>query len=135
MDEWTTGAIVRALMLAAVAADAVLVVSRGIWIVSMIACLFVVASFALFATDQFGGASERTQQVVLDQSPTAPQAKKPGEPRRTIDEVASKLRSPFDGIVHAAKSEWVRETVPTLLALLVYGFGLGYLARYARARA
>lgn len=112
-----------------------IVVSRGIWIVSMVACLFVVASFTMFATDQFGGASERTQQVVLDQSPTAPAAKKAGEPRKTIDEVAEKLRSPFDGLVHAAKSEWVRETVPTLLALLVYGFGLGYLARYARARA
>jgi len=117
------------------AADAPTVVSRGIWIVSVVASLFVIASFVMFATDQFGGASERTQQVVLDQSPTAPQAKKPGEPRKTIDEVASKLRSPFDGLVRAAKSDWVRETVPTLLALLVYGFGLGYLARYARARA
>ncbi len=126
-----------ALMLARFPADAEDVVSRGIWIVSVAASLFVLASFVLFATDEFSGASKHTQAVVVDQGFNVPQVvtKKPAQPRRFIDEVASKLRSPFDAVAETAKSAWVRETVPTLLALLVYGFGLGYLARYSAGRA
>ncbi len=125
------------LMLARLPADAEDVVSRGIWIVSVAASLFVLASFVLWTTDEFGGASKHTQAVVVDQGSDTPQtvAKKPAQPRRFIDEVAAKLRSPFDAIADTAKSAWVRETVPTVLALLVYGFGLGYLARYSSGRA
>ncbi len=41
------------------------------------------------------------------------------------------LLSPFAGLAEGAGSQWVRRGVPALLALLVYGFGLGLLARFA----
>jgi hypothetical protein len=33
-----------------------------------------------------------------------------------------------------SRSDWVSRGVPTLLALLVYGLGLGFLARYLASR-
>jgi hypothetical protein len=42
------------------------------------------------------------------------------------------LTEPFRTLIHS-NSQWVGRAVSTLLALLVYGLGLGYLARYARA--
>jgi len=108
--------------------------ARALWILSVVASLFVLVSFALFAMDQFGGASERQQQTIeLRHDPNAPAARRAGQPRRFIDDVAESLRSPFDSIV-SSSSAWAREGVPTFVALLVYGFGLGFLARYARAR-
>ena len=44
------------------------------------------------------------------------------------------LTSPFSGIVSASSSEWADHGVRLLLALLVYGFGLGFLARALRVR-
>jgi hypothetical protein len=43
--------------------------------------------------------------------------------------------SPFQGIVGRDDSRWVKRGVPALLALLVFGFGLGFLARFMRGRA
>jgi hypothetical protein len=37
--------------------------------------------------------------------------------------------------VVSSSSEWTTRSVKLLLALLVYGFGLGYLARVVRVRA
>ncbi len=44
------------------------------------------------------------------------------------------LVAPFGSIVSRSDSSWVRRGVPTLLALVIYGFGLAFLARYARGR-
>jgi hypothetical protein len=41
------------------------------------------------------------------------------------------LTSPFRSIVQS-DSQWVLHGVPTIFALLVYGVGLGYLARFSR---
>ena len=61
---------------------------------------------------------------------TAP-AQPPGQPKRFIDDAASVLTAPFRSLVHS-NSDWARRIGYTLLALIVYGFGLGYLARWAR---
>lgn len=55
--------------------------------------------------------------------------------RKTIDDTSDALTSPFAGLVDSSPSSWIRRTVPALLALLLYGFGLGYLARFASGRA
>jgi hypothetical protein len=55
----------------------------------------------------------------------------PGQPRRFIDGAARTLTSPFRSLV-GSNSRWSVELASTLLALLVYGLGLGYLARYSR---
>jgi hypothetical protein len=44
------------------------------------------------------------------------------------------LVAPFAALVSGSESSWVRRGVPTLIALLVYGFGLSFLARYAKGR-
>ena len=53
---------------------------------------------------------------------------------RVIDEAASALTSPFSGITAGSTSQWAIRGVGTLMALLVYGIGVGYLARMLRIR-
>ena len=43
------------------------------------------------------------------------------------------LTAPFDAVVHTS-NQWVDHGLPALLALIVYGLGLGYLARYSAVR-
>jgi hypothetical protein len=116
----------------------------------------VLASLALFAFSQANGASQH-QVATLGPTPTAPGAtttpgttttgvttttgatpgpgpatvRPAGEPKRFIDDAAGVLTAPFRSLVHS-NSEWARRIGYTLLALIVYGFGLGYLARWAR---
>jgi hypothetical protein len=111
---------------------------RLLRIASIAMCLIVIASFAVFATDQTKDASANQQEQVNQLSPgTAPpvqggsQASKSHESgvHEAIDEAASALTSPFSGLVSGSSSEWAIRSGKLLLALLVYGFGLGYLAR------
>lgn len=101
-----------------------------------------VLSFVMFVSDQSssGTASEVATLNTENGPGTAPAtpgtpAPKPapkqhGEPRRTIDEVANDLTRPFEGFVANSKSKWVRKGIPTLVALLIFGFGLSLLAGY-----
>jgi len=50
-----------------------------------------------------------------------------GAVREAIDDANDVLLAPFDGIVDSPNA-WVERGVPTLLALLLYGLGLGVLA-------
>jgi hypothetical protein len=54
-----------------------------------------------------------------------------GPVHEVVDDANDVLLRPFAGIASDSSSKWVRRTVPALLALLVYGFGLGLLARFA----
>jgi hypothetical protein len=111
--------------------------------VSMAACLVVIASFGIFAINQTSNASAHQQEEVLGQpvstatTTTAsggPAPPKEGTVHRTIDDVANELTSPFSSITAGSSSEWVVRGVGLLGALIVYGFGLGYLARVIRVR-
>jgi hypothetical protein len=115
------------------------VIHRTLVIVAFICCALVFSSFALFARDQLAGASEQQQQALAagpaDAAATAPPVHhEPGQPRKFIDSAAKTLTSPFTSIVPSS-SEWVEKGLPTLFALLVYGVGLGYLARYTQGLA
>ena len=103
---------------------------------SVMCSLFVVASFGLFALDQVGGASSKQAAAIAPSAPivTAPPSAHHGQPRVFIDGAARKLESPFDGVV-ASSDGWVNHGIPALLALLVYGGGLGFAARWASGRA
>jgi len=97
-----------------------------------VCCLFLVASFVYFAADQAGGASKTAVAEINSPNPTlSPASKHHGQPRRFIDDVASTLTSPFRSILSGG-SQWARELFLTICGLLLYGFGLGFLARYAR---
>ena len=52
-----------------------------------------------------------------------------------IDDADDVLVAPFAPVVSSSESSWVQRGVPTLIALIVYGFGLSFLARFAKGRA
>lgn len=111
---------------------------------SRIACAIVLVSFALFAIDQAGSASAQQQNEVNESASAGSAGAKPkstasakkgeGGVREAIDEASSTITSPFAGAVAGVHNEWATRGVRLLLALLVYGFGLGYLARVLRVR-
>jgi hypothetical protein len=101
---------------------------------SMLCCAFVVVSFALFAHAQLSHASNQQVASLNGVTASGPVAHRPGQPRRFIDTVAGKLESPFTELVRSDNA-WVRHLIPLLAALLVYGGGIGYLARWSSARA
>jgi hypothetical protein len=118
------------------------VFERLLTTVAIAVSLVVVASFVLFAVDELNGASSRnqaklTQDLEANPPPAAEQQRERdhGAVREAIDDANDVLVSPFDGIVSNDDSRWAQRGVPALLALLVFGFGLGFLARFSRGRA
>jgi hypothetical protein len=111
------------------------VIHRLLVVVAIVCCALVSVSFALFARDQVAGASKHQQNEIIAgaATTTGPIAvhKATQQPRRFIDQVAASLTSPFRGVVQS-DSQWMLHGIPTIVALLVYGVGLGYLARYTR---
>jgi hypothetical protein len=101
-------------------------------------CLIVIASFAVFAIDQTKSASVHQQQQLAGASPADATGRKSavhkGEVHKAIDDVSGQLTSPFSGVVSGSSGEWAVRGTKLLLALLVYGFGLGFLARTLRVR-
>lgn len=104
---------------------------------AILASLFVLAGFAMFAADELGSASHRQVSALASPDPTAAQEavreNRHSSLREAVDDVDDALLHPFAGVT-GSKDAWVRRGVPTLLALLVYGLGLGFLARYVRMR-
>ena len=111
------------------------VISRVIRWASLVCCALVVMSFAMFARDQMAGASEHQQtELVAGTNPsTTPVAitHRHSQPRRFIDGAAKTLTSPFSAVVKS-NNAWVDHGLPAVFALLVYGVGLGYAARFAK---
>jgi hypothetical protein len=117
------------------AADPLRVLNRLLAYLSFACCAVVIASFGMFARDQAAGASEH-QQTELAAGPAvtsgaAPASHANGQPRRFIDAAAADLTAPFESIV-SSHSKWVLHIFPAICALLVYGMGLGFLARFTR---
>jgi len=119
---------------------------------SILLCLIVGVSFALFAISQTSNASAHQQRklngeiappqegetaaeaaAAAKRTSTDGQARK-GSPRRVIDEVAEAVTSPFSGLIDGSSSEWLRRGVLLGLTLAIYGFGLSLLARAIRVR-
>ncbi len=111
-------------------------VERLVRTVAIVCTVLLLLSFGLFAVDQFGGASKRQQQSLSEAQPSRPgelpQPGKQHQPRRFIDGAARTLIEPFSGLT-SSKEPWVNRSLPTFIGLLLYGLGLGVLARYARA--
>jgi hypothetical protein len=106
---------------------------------SFLLCLIVVASFVLFVVNQASSASTHQQEVLNSATITTgatSQRSRPAESsaRRTIDEASEAVTSPFSAAAEATSSQWLSRGINLLLALLVYGFGLAFLARVIRVR-
>ena len=105
----------------------------------------VLLSFGLFALDETRAASNQTAAEVAgqdaartaDPSPAEERAREQahGSFRELIDDGNDLLVAPFSGIVASSGNSWTRRGVPGLLALIVFGFGLGYLSRFTQGRA
>ncbi len=109
---------------------------------SLALCLLVTASFVLFAVNRTSSASQHQQQQLAGE-PVQPSGRaqsgvagesRAGESslRRTIDDLSEAVTSPFAGLTDGSGSQWLIRGVDLLLALLVYGLGLGFVARSIR---
>ena len=113
--------------------------ARVLRLASIVICLIVAASFLTFAIQQTKTASGGQREALDAGTPTSAASTTSAKPhkgavRKALDETSDALTSPFAGIVSSSSSEWVIRSVKLLLALLVYGFALGYLARMLRVR-
>ena len=125
-------------MLEADPADTVTHMAQLIRLVSLLCCAFVLVSFLLFAVAQTSTASKGQASAIANGQVAGTDSKnKPikdeKQPRRFIDQVAQKLNSPWNGFI-STDDRWVKRLVPTAISLLVYGFLLGFLARWASGR-
>src|SRR5271168_4860836 len=112
-------------------------VAKLMRLASWIICLIVAASFLIFVVEQTSSASTHQQEELIEHpssSTGAPAPKHEGTVHKKIDEASDFFTSPFAGIVSGSNSEWVIHGVKTVLALLIYGFALSYLARVIRVR-
>ncbi len=114
---------------------------RLLRLASFLICAIVIASFAIFAFHQTSSASKGQQEAVLNapsaanrSAPAPTTATHEGPVRKAIDEASSELTSPFSAVTSGSSSEWAIRGGKLLLTLVVYGFGLGYLARVLRVR-
>jgi hypothetical protein len=103
---------------------------------------FVLVGFVFFAVDELKRGSETQQRALANElegvsedfAPTpsgagdeaAREAAHSG-PREVLDDVNDVLLAPFVDLVDS-QDAWVARGVPTVLAVLLYGLGLGFLA-------
>jgi hypothetical protein len=108
-----------------------------------IACsLLVVAGFALFTFDEtdkgskaqqaklereLGGGVSDPHLIAPDSRQEAARERNQGTVGEAIDDANDVLLAPFVDLIDS-DSAWVNHGIPALLALLIYGLGLGFLA-------
>ena len=109
-------------------------------LVAVVVSGFVLVGFAFFAVDELDRGSKTQQRALASGSsseviPIAPtpadEAEREaahGDLREVVDDVNDVLLGPFSDIVDPNDDVWVARSVPTILGLLLYGFGLGFLA-------
>jgi len=114
------------------------VLERPLRIVAIVLSTIIALGFVLFIIDDADRASGASvariadsQQV--DPTPAGERAREArnGQVREWIDDANDVLLKPFAGITEDSSSRWVQRGVPALLGLLVYGFLLAYIARFA----
>jgi hypothetical protein len=104
--------------------------------VAIAVSVIVVLGFAMFAVDETDKGS-KAQQAKLERelgtgiAPStreeAARERQHGPVREAIDDANDVLLAPFVDLIDS-DSAWVNHGVPALLALLIYGVGLGFVA-------
>ena len=102
-------------------------------IASFLICMIVILSFGAFVLEKTTSASNH-QQALVGGEETTSSGSHPSSVHRWLDEASTELTSPFAGVVSGTHSEWASRGGKLVLALIIYGFGLGYLARVVRVR-
>jgi hypothetical protein len=116
------------------------VLERPLRYLAIVLSLIIATGFVLFAFDDFSRASKEEQGKIAGYESADPtpagereREKRHSKAREYIDDANDILLKPFAGIVSDTnRSRWAERGIPALLGLLVYGFGIGYLARFAR---
>jgi hypothetical protein len=128
------------------------VISSLLKLAAILCSAVLLVSFAAFARDEAGhGSTEtvakiasadasenlRTPPVNVNAASPTPRTermreRRHGTVREAIDDVNDVLVSPFQGV--ASGSIWAQRGVSALLALLLFGAGLGFAGRYAASR-
>jgi hypothetical protein len=111
-------------------------------LVAIVLSGFVLVGFAFFAADELDRGSKTQQRALTSElggsapevipiAPTpadeAAREAAHGDVREVVDDAGDVLLGPFTDIVDS-DDVWVARGVPTLLALLLYGVGLGFIA-------
>lgn len=110
-----------------------------------IACSLIAGlGWLLFALDQTSEASKASAaqisgeviRTTVDPDPEVEAAREQshGDVREWVDDANDVLLRPFTQVAASSTNEWVRRSVPAIFAVLLYGFGLGVLARYLAGR-
>jgi len=112
-------------------------------LISVVCSLILLLSFAMFASDEARHGSKETVAKIASgddstapasrQQPAKPKPKQHSEFRRAVDGANDKLVSPFSGVV-TGSSGWSRHIALLVLGFLVFGVGVGFVARYAATR-
>lgn len=119
-------------------------IERALRFAAVACSLLVIAGWGWFAIDEAGTASANTQAEIAGQQASRTASPDPDQERdrekvnsslhELVDDANDVLLKPFATIAQDSSSKWARRSVPALLALIVYGFGLGLLARVAAGR-
>jgi hypothetical protein len=111
-------------------------------LVAIVMSGFVLVGFAFFAVDELDRGSKTQQRALANElegsapdvipiapAPAGEAAREAahGDLREIVDDVNDVLLGPFTNLADS-NDVWVARGVPTLLALLLYGVGLGFLA-------
>lgn len=120
------------------------VIERALRFAAIACSLLVVAGWGWFAIDETRAASEQSQAEIAGQQAARSASPDPDQEaarekvnsrvHEWIDDANDVLLKPFSPLTEDSASTWVRRSVPAVLALIVYGFGLGLLARVAAGR-
>jgi hypothetical protein len=120
------------------------VIERALRFAAIACSLLVIVGWGWFVADETSAASKQSQAEIAGQTASRSASPDPDQERarekvnskvhEAVDDANDVLLKPFASIADGSSSKWVRRTVPALLALLVYGFGLGLLARVAAGR-
>jgi hypothetical protein len=120
------------------------VIERALRFAAVVCSLLVIVGWGWFAIDETSAASQQSQAEIAGQTAARSASPDPDQERdrekvnskfhEFVDDANDILLRPFSPIAQDSASKWVRRTVPALFALLVYGFGLGVLARVAAGR-
>lgn len=116
---------------------------RPLRYVAVLASAIVLVSFGLFAIDETRSASAESRAAIAAQEvdgrdPEAARAlerareRRHSRVRREIDRANEVVTQPFAGLVEDSESAWMRRGVPAGLALLVFGAGFAFLARFSK---
>lgn len=115
---------------------------RTLRIFAILATAFVITGWGAFAWDETRAASDQSQAQIAGEAATSlpdPSTSQEharerihSKPREVVDDVNDVLLRPFAFVVDGGR--WTRRSVTALLALVVYGFGAAYVARFARGR-